>query len=102
MNNYKIRFSITAEYDIRELAFFLLGIMSKEGANRYLDAMVSEIMSLSLFADLYTPSRYADIRRYHPFARRMVAHNKRWVYIFHIDNETVIIDRIIPSKTITK
>lgn len=32
----------------------------------------------------------------------MVSHNRRWVYIFHIEDETVIVDRIRPSKLITK
>lgn len=32
----------------------------------------------------------------------MVSHNKRWVYIFHMEDDMVIVDRIRPSKTITK
>ena len=36
----------------------------------------------------------------HPQARRMVSHNKKWNYIFHIEDDIVIIDRIMPSKMI--
>ena len=61
-----------------------------------------KVLPLSILADIYPPSRYADIRRYHSRARRMVSHNKRWVYIFHIEDDTVIVDRILPSKLITK
>ena len=32
----------------------------------------------------------------------MVSHNKRWVYIFHIEDDTVAVDRILPSKLITR
>ena len=32
----------------------------------------------------------------------MVSHNKRWVYIFHMEDDMVIVDRIRPSKTIAK
>jgi hypothetical protein len=32
----------------------------------------------------------------------MNSHNKRWVYIFHIEDETVVVDRIRPSKLITR
>lgn len=63
---------------------------------------ISEVMSLSVFADLYRQSPMADIRQYHPKARRMVSHNKRWVYIFHVEGEIVIVDRIRPAKTIAK
>ena len=30
----------------------------------------------------------------------MVSHNKRWVYIFHIDGDFAIVDRILPAKNI--
>ena len=76
--------------------------MTQIGANKYIDTMIAEVMSLSIFADLYRTSTKEDILQYHPQARRMVSHNKRWVYIFHIEDETVIVDRIRPSKLITK
>lgn len=76
--------------------------MSLTGGDRYLDAMISEVYTLSVFADLYQVSRYADIRRYHPKARRMVSHNKKWVYVFHVEQDVVVVDRIIKSKLITK
>ncbi len=28
----------------------------------------------------------------------MVSHNKRWNYVFHIEEDYVIVDRIIPAK----
>ena len=28
----------------------------------------------------------------------MVSHNKRWDYVFHIEEDYVIVDRIIPAK----
>ena len=76
-----------AVLDMDALYVFLITVMSKEGANRYIDDR---------------PSRYADIRCYHPRACRMVSHNKRWAYVFHIEADTVIVDRILPSKMITK
>ena len=100
MNTYNVVIGPSAEADFAELALFLRQVMSLEGARRYHQTMLAEILSLSLFADLYTPSRYADIRRYHPQARRMVSHNKRWVYIFHTEESTVIVDRIRPAKLI--
>lgn len=102
MTTYKIRIDDSAEFDLRHLFDFLINVMSRDGANRYIDMITNEVLSLSILANVYSPSQYADIRRYHPQARRMVSHNKRWVYIFHIEDDSVIIDRILPAKLITK
>ncbi len=32
----------------------------------------------------------------------MVSHNRRWVYIFHIEGDMVVVDPIRPAKTIAK
>ena len=102
MKNYTVKVSKKAQRDIEDLSNFLLTVISMEGARRYLDTMIAEVMSLSVFAYLYRPSTKEDILQYHPQARRMVSHNKRWVYIFHIEDETVIVDRIRPAKLIAK
>ena len=102
MKTYNVKINAAANADLMSLAFFLRKVMSIEGAWKYHQNMLNEVNSLSILADLYQPSHYADIWRYHPRARRMVSHNKRWVYIFHIDDDTVVVDRIIPSKLITK
>lgn len=102
MRNYTVRISRKAQHDVEELSEFLLTVISIESARRYLETMIAEVMSLTVFAELYRPSPMADIRQYHPKARRMVSHNKRWVYVFHIEDDLVIVDRIRPAKTITK
>ena len=102
MRIYTVEIAESALADISDLAEFLVRNLSLDGAQRYLQAMLQEVNSLAVFADLYNPSGYADIRRYHPRARRMVSHNKKWVYIFHIEDNTVVVDRIRPSKMITQ
>ena len=39
-----------------------------------------------------------DIRQIHPEARRMVSHNRKWVYVYHIEASFVIVDRILPAN----
>lgn len=102
MRSYTVKISRRAQRDVEDLSEFLLTVISVEGARRYLDTMIAEVMSLAVFADLYRPSPMADIRQYHPKARRMVSHNKRWVYIFHVEDDLVIVDRIRPAKIIAK
>lgn len=82
MKSYRLRISRRARLDIEDLTDFLLTVMSIEGARRYLDMMIAEVQSLSVYADLYRPSTMADIRQYHPKARRMVSHNRRWCTLF--------------------
>ena len=102
MKVYRVRLSHSVMRDLGELEDFLKSVMSQAGANRYIDTMIDEVMSLSVFAGVYHTSPMADIRQYHPKARRMVSHNKRWVYIFHVEDDTVIVDLIRPAKVIAK
>ncbi|MBQ8703220.1 MAG: type II toxin-antitoxin system RelE/ParE family toxin [Bacteroidales bacterium] len=102
MTVYKVEMRASALRDLAELRDWLRTVMSREGAHRYVTNMRNEVMSLSVYADLYRPSLMADIRQYHPKARRMVSHNRRWVFIFHVEEDTVIVDRIRPSMVIAK
>ena len=34
------------------------------------------------------------IIKLHPEARRMLSHNRRWIYVYRIEEEFVIVDRI--------
>ena len=102
MKIYKVEIGKSARNDIEHLSDFLAYNMTLEGAWRYKEAMRDEILSLSIYADLYHTSRYEDVRRFHPKARRMVSHNKKWVYIFHVEDDVVIVDRIYPAKMIAK
>lgn len=102
MTVYRVEMRESALRDLAELRDYLRTVMSREGSHRYVENMRNEVMSLAVFADLYRPSPMADIRQYHPKARRMVSHNKRWVYIFHVEDDLVIVDRIRPAKIIAK
>ena len=88
---YKVKLRESALLDLAELRDYLKTVMSREGAHRYVPNMRDEVMSLSVYADLYRPSTMADIRQYHPKARRMVSHwcapRPKWSeppLVFHI------------------
>lgn len=38
-----------------------------------------------------------DIAKIHPEARRMISHNRKWIYVYHIEGRSAIVDRIIPK-----
>lgn len=98
MKTYNVKILDTAEADIEELADFLFENLSRESAYRYLDFMRQEAKSLSVYANCFSESRSKRIRSIHSKARRMVSHNHKWAFIFHIENETVFVDRILPSS----
>ena len=101
MKTYKVRVLSSAEADIDELAAFLFEKLSREGAYRYLEFMRQEVLSLSVYADCFAEAHSDTILSIHPKARRMISHNHKWAFIFHIEDDTVFVDRIIPSGLIS-
>ena len=98
MQIYEVRISHGARVDMAELRKFLKSMMTVEGAIRYANNMREEIKMLALYADLYGKSTSLTLRQIHPEARRMVSHNRRWIYVYHIEENFVVVDRILPTK----
>ena len=98
MQIYEVRISRDALQDMARLRAFLLEMMSEDGAVRYANNMRAEIKMLSLFAGLYGKTMSKTLLAIHPEARRMISHNRRWIYVFHIEESFAIVDRIIPAK----
>ena len=100
MKIFKVRILQSAEADINALADFLFENLSREGAYRYLEFMKQEVLSLSIYANCFAETHSKTIRTIHPKARRMISHNHKWAYVFHIEGDTVLVDRVIPSSSI--
>ena len=98
MQIFEVRISQKALCDMDVLREFLNGLMSEDGAVRYASTMRDEIKLLSVCAECMSRSTSTTIRQIHPKARRMVSHNHRWIYVYHIECDIVIVDRIIPAK----
>ena len=91
MQNYEVRISRSAKVDMTELRKFLKTMMTEEGAVRYANDMRTEIKMLAVYADLYGKSKSQTLRQIHPEARRMMSHNRRWIYVYHIESKFVIL-----------
>ena len=98
MQTYKVRISLAARADMVELRKFLKAMMTEEGAVRYANNMRIEIKTLAVYAECYGRTTSATLRLIHPEARRMVSHNRKWVYVYHIDGPYAIVDRIFPAQ----
>ena len=101
MKTYEVRILQSAEADIDELADFLFENLSMEGALRYLGFMRQEVLSLSVYAGCFSEAHSATILSIHPKARKMISHNHKWAYVFHVEGDIVYVDRILPSKSIS-
>lgn len=97
MQIYKVRISREAYIDMAKLRMFLNEMLSEDGAIRYAENMRAEIKMLSVYADCHGRSTSRTLRLIHPEVRRMVSHNRRWIYLYHIDGDFAIVDRILPS-----
>ena len=98
MRMYEVRISRSALQDMDSLRDFLDAMLSEENAIRYANNMRAEIKMLSLFANLYRKTKSKTLLTIHPEARRMVSHNRRWIYVFHIEGDYAVVDRILPAK----
>lgn len=98
MQIYEVRISHGARADMAELRKFLKSMMTVEGAIRYANNMREEIKTLAFYADLYGKTTSMTLRQIHPEARRMVSHNRKRVYVYHIEASFVIVDRILPAN----
>ena len=98
MQIYKVRISLSARIDMANLRVFLDEMLSEESAIRYANNMREEIKMLALYANLYGKSTSLSLRQIHPEARRVVSHNRRWIYVYHIEETFVVVDRILPAK----
>lgn len=98
MQIYEVRISLAALADMDVLREFLDAMMTEEGAIRYANNMRTEIKMLSVYADCYGRSTSKTLLQIHPNARRMISHNRRWIYVFHVEAPFVIVDRILPAK----
>lgn len=98
MQVYEVRICHAALQDMANLRTFLNAMLSEEGAIRYANNMRAEIKMLSVYADCFGRTTSKTLLAIHPNARRMVSHNHRWLYVFHIEESFVIVDRILLAK----
>jgi hypothetical protein len=83
------------------MAAFAIGVNTPDFARRYVAKLRNEVESLSYLADMLPKSKYRLPLLYHPEAKTIPIGNNRLTVIFHIDGETVFVDKILPSAMMT-
>lgn len=101
MRKYRVEYDIEAEADIAALVAWVSEKTSIDYSRKYINRVFDEIDVLSYLAPMLPESKYELPKRYHPEAKTYVIGNKKLTVIFHIDEDYVIVDKILPSALIT-
>ena len=86
--------------DLSRIISFITSKTSENNALQYADELLFEIDSLSYLADTITQTDSKTVRRFHPQAKRMISNNKKWDIVFHVTDNYVFVDKILPAKMI--
>ena len=98
MKTYKVIVSKAAVLDLDSISSYVASLYRPESGHKYVNRILGQLASLSYTADIYPSSRFATAKAVHPNARTISIINHRWTVVFHIKEQYVMIDRIIPSK----
>lgn len=94
----KVIFSKTAVDDLNDIVSYIKNIYRLEAGLKYTERIREQLHSLAFCADSLAPNHFDMIKYRYPEAKTISIMNRRWTAVFHIDEDFVIIDRLIPSK----
>lgn len=98
MRSYKVIVSKEALSDLDSIAAYVAGLYRPSSGHKYVNRILGQIASLAFTADIYRFNGLATAKAIHPQAKTLPVVNHRWTVVFHISEDFVIVDRIIPSK----
>ena len=98
MRNYSVLISNEASSDLDDMVRYISEIYHPDSGHKYVDRVLEKLFSLKTTADAYRYSNYEMAKRINPFAKTLSIMNKKWTVVFHVEIDTVIVDRILPSK----
>ncbi len=101
MKTYRLIYSHAALGDLDDMVAYITSIRTLESALRYKDRVIRHLESLTYAADTFPYSRKHSIRLIHPKAKTLSIMNHKRTVVFHIEDEFVMVDRILVAKMIT-
>lgn len=101
MRKYTVIVTDDVENYFVDLMRFVASKYTLETAIRYAKRIREEIETLSYLAPILPESKYKQPKRYHPEAKTYAITKKKLTVIFHIEEDYVIVDKILPSALIT-
>lgn len=102
MRHYKVILRPEAMTSVDDVVEFIKNIYSVESAQRYRKSILFELESLSYYASIFPLSRFRIAQEIHPQARSIPILKRRWTVVYHIDEDYVIVDRIMLSRSLAE
>ena len=99
MRIYQVIISFEVLSELEAMAKYIASIYWPESGHNYVNRVLGQLAALSYSADAYQHSRFALAKAIHPKAKTISIINHKWTVVFHIDGDFVIVDKIIPSKS---
>ena len=100
MKEFEVKILDSAFADIDVIADFIVSVSTPEHAVRYTRELGDEILNLRYLAGIIPESNYFSAHQYHPHAKLLSVMNRQLVVIFHEENDTAVVNKILPSKMI--
>ena len=97
----KVILSETVRLDIGAISDFIVSVSRPEHAERYTQNLLDELADLSYLATIRPECPWKLPKRYHSQAKTLPICRRKLTAIFHIEDDYVIVDKIIPSSLIT-
>jgi hypothetical protein len=99
MRTYQVIISYAVLTELEAMAQYIASIYRPESGHKYANRILGQLAALSYSADAYQDSRFTLAKAIHPKAKTITIVNHKWTVVFHIDGDFVIVDRIIPAKS---
>ena len=99
MRIYQVVLSYEVLSEMEAVAKYIASIYRPESGHNYVNRILGQLAALSYSADAYRYSRFTLAKAIHPKAKTITIVNHKWTVVFHIDGDFVIVDRIIPAKS---
>lgn len=99
MRTYQVIISYAVLSELEAMAQYIASIYRPESSHKYVNRILGQLAALSYSADAYQYSRFKIAKSIHPKAKTLTIINRKWTVVFHIDGDFVIVDRIIPAKS---
>ena len=99
MRIYQVIISFEVLSELEAMAKYIASIYRPESGHNYVNRVLGQLAALSYSADAYQYSRFPLAKTIHPKAKTISIINHKWTVVFHIDGDFVIVDKIIPSKS---
>lgn len=101
MKNYTVEYSKRVFEKIKDLINYISSINTPESGMRYVDSLYDEINTLSYRADTIPELIWDTCYFYHINEKRLLVKHGKITVFFHVKNNKVIVDDIVPSKLMT-